>query len=160
MNLKTSRCLRRFWAAVRMRGMKRTRWVLLLTTLAISAIGGWLWWVKPIKVDMAIYAPATSLLYLESNRPLEVVETIVATDAWKVVEKASGTPGRPRPNRWLQSLVGWTGIGPIQSVILARAQVAVVVTDLGTTEEGDTLRVKPEGAVLIETHTPERRIRP
>ena len=140
--------------------MKRARWVLLLTTLAILTIGGWLWWVKPIKVDMAIYAPATSLLYLESNRPLEVVETIVATDAWKVVEKASGTPSSPRPNRWLQSLAGWTGIGPIQSVILARAQVAVVVTDLGTTEEGDTLRVKPEGAVLIETHTPERRIRP
>src|SRR6267378_165047 len=143
-----------------MRRMKRTRWVLLLTNLAILTIGGWLWWVKPIKVDMAIYAPATSLLYLESNRPFEVVETLVSTDAWKVVEKASGTPVSARPNRWLQSLVGWTGIGPIQSVILARAQVAVVVTDLGTTEEGDTLRVKPEGAVLIETHTPESRIRP
>src|ERR1700730_10658962 len=160
MNSRKGRYLRGFMTAVRMRGMKRTRWVLLLTTLAILAIGGWLWWVKPVKVDMATYAPATSLLYLESNRPLEVVETIVSTDAWKVVEKASGTPVSARPNRWLQSLVGWTGIGPIQSVILARAQVAVVVTDLGTTEEGDTLRVRPEGAVLIETHTSERRIRP
>src|SRR5438128_1485696 len=131
MNFKESRCLRRLWAAVRMRGMKRIRRVLLFTTLAILTIGGWLWWIKPIKVDMAIYAPATSLLYLESNRPLEVVESIAATDAWKVVEKASGMPGSPRPNRWLQSVVGWTGIGPIQSVILARAQVAVVVTDLG-----------------------------
>src|SRR5438309_2096914 len=143
-----------------MRRMKRTRWVLLLTNLAILTIGGWLWGVKPIRVDMAIYAPATSLLYLESNRPFEVVETLVSTDAWKVVEKASGTPVTARPNHWLQSLVGWTGIGPIQSVILARAQVAVVVTDLGATEEGDTLRVRPEGAVLIETHTPEHRIRP
>ena len=140
--------------------MKRSRWVILLSTLAILTIGGWLWWVKPHQVDMSIYAPATSLLYLESNRPLEVVETIVATDAWKVVEEALGTPDNARPNRWLQSLVGWTGIGPIQSVILSRAQVAVVVTDLGTTEEGDTLRVRPEGAVLIETHTLERRIRP
>jgi hypothetical protein len=34
------------------------------------------------------------------------------------------------------------------------------VTDLGTTEDGETLRVKPEGALLIETHTSERRIRP
>ena len=138
--------------------MKRTRWVILLTTLAIITICGW-WWIRPVTVDMATYAPANSLLYLESNRPLEVVETIVATDAWKVVEKALGTPDSAKPNRWLQRFVGWTGIGPIQSVILARAQVAVVVTDLGTTEEGDTLRVKPEGAVLIETHTPERRIR-
>jgi hypothetical protein len=30
---------------------------------------------------------------------------------------------------------------------------------LGTTEDGETLRVKPEGALLIETHTSERRIR-
>src|SRR6266850_731110 len=157
MNFNKCGCLRGFWAAVRMRVMKRTRWVILLT-LAIIIICGW-WWIRPVTVDMASYAPASSLLYLESNHPLEVVETIVATDAWKVVEKALGTPDSAKPNRGLQRFVGWTGIGPIQSVILARAQVAVVVTDLGTTEEGDTLRVKPEGAVLIETHTPERRIR-
>jgi len=140
--------------------MKRTQRAMLLALLAILIVAGWLWWVKPEKIDMAVYAPATSLLYLESNRPLAVVETIIGTDAWKVVETALGTRRSPRPNHWLQSVVGWTGIGPIQSVILARAQVAVVVTDLGTTEEGDTLRVKPEGAVLIETHTAERRIRP
>src|SRR6266566_1863072 len=86
MNLKESDCLRGFGPLVRMRDMKRSRWVILLTTLAILTIGGWLWWVKPHQVDMAIYAPAGSLLYLESNRPLEVIETIVATDAWKVVE--------------------------------------------------------------------------
>ena len=109
---------------------------------------------------MAIYAPATSLLYLESNRPLAVVDAIVGTDAWKIVDKASGTQSGAQPNRWLQSFIAWTGIGPIKSVILARSQLAVVVTDLGTTEDGETLRVKPEGAVLIETHTAERRIRP
>jgi len=143
-----------------MRGMKRTQKVLLIALLAILIVALWLWWVKPENVDMAVYAPSTSLLYLESNRPLTVVETIVGTDAWKVVEKTVGTRRGGPPNHWLQVLVGWTGIGPIQSVILARAQVAVVMTDLGTAEEGDTLRVKPEGAVLIETHTAERRIRP
>ena len=140
--------------------MRRLRWVWLLALLAILVVAGWLWWVRPEKVDMAIYAPATSLLYLESNRPLAVVDTIVGTDAWKIVDKASGTQPGAQPNRWLQSFIGWTGIGPIRSVILARSQLAVVVTDLGTTEDGETLRVKPEGAVLIETHTAERRIRP
>jgi len=140
--------------------MTRLRWVWLLGLLAISLVAAWLLWVRPEKVDMAIYAPATSLLYLESNRPLTVVDTIVGTDAWRIVDKASGTQPAAQPKDWLQSFIGWTGIGPIRSVILARAQLAVVVTDLGTTEDGETLRVKPEGAVLIETHTTESRIRP
>jgi len=139
--------------------MTRLRWVWLSALIAISAVAAWLWWVKPQKVDMAIYAPATSLLYLESNRPLAVVDAIVGTDAWKIVDKADAVQSRSQPGRWLQSFIGWTGIGPIKSVILARAQLAVVVTDLGTADEGETLKVKPEGAVLIETHTSERRIR-
>ncbi|MGI9068428.1 MAG: hypothetical protein ACR2HX_18740 [Pyrinomonadaceae bacterium] len=140
--------------------MTRLRWAWLLGLLAISLVAAWLLWVRPEKIDMAIYAPATSLLYLESNRPLAVVDTIVGTDAWRIVDKATGTQPVAQPKGWLQSFIGWTGIGPIESVILARAQLAVVVTDLGTTEDGETLRVKPEGAVLIETHTTESRIRP
>jgi hypothetical protein len=120
----------------------------------------WLWWVKPERIDMAGYAPASSLLYLEANRPMAVFDTLVGTDAWKIVDKASGSESAPQSRGWLQSFIGWTGIGPINSVILARAQLAVVVTDLGAIEEGETLRVKPEGALLIETHTSERRIRP
>lgn len=143
-----------------MPGMTRLRWVWLLTLIAISVVAAWLWWVKPEKVDMAIYAPATSLLYLESNRPIAVVDALVGTDAWKIIDKASGTRPAAQPRRWLQSIIAWTGIGPIRSVVLARAQLAVVVTELGTTEDGETLRVKPEVAVLIETHTAERRIRP
>lgn len=148
------------WATVRMPGMTRLRWVGLIFLLVISTVSAWLWWVRPEKVDMAIYAPATSLLYLESNRPLAVVDAIIDTDAWKIIEKAGGPQPGPQPKRWLQSFIGWTGMGPIRSVILARAQLAVVVTNLGTTEDGETLKVKPEGAVLIETHTAERRIRP
>ncbi len=140
--------------------MTRLRWVWLLGLLAISLVAAWLLWVRPQKVDMATYAPATSLIYLESNRPLAVVDTIVGTDAWRIVDKAIGTQPVAQPKGWLQSFIGWTGLGPIESVILARAQLAVVVTDLGTTEDGETLRVKPEGAVLIETHTAESRIRP
>jgi len=108
---------------------------------------------------MATYAPADSLLYMEANRPSQVVEALAGTDAGKILEQMTGSPTIPR-NPWFETVVGWTGIGPMQSVILARAQIAAVVTDLGTTEEGDELRIKPELAVLIETHTSERRIRP
>jgi hypothetical protein len=142
-----------------MRAMKRSSWILALAVLAVVVVAGWLWWVRPGKVDMATYAPANSLLYLESNRPLEVVEAITGTDAWKSVNNVVGAEMALPRNNWIQALVGWTGLGPVQSVVLSRAQLAVVVTDLRTTEEGDTLKLTPEGAVIIETHTADWRIR-
>jgi hypothetical protein len=138
--------------------MTRRRWFLIFTALTLAVAAIWLWWVKPESVDMAAYAPADSLLYLEANRPLEVVEGVTRTEAWKAFEKAMGSQSEPS-NHWLQSFVRWTGIGPVQSVTLSRAQVALVVTDLATTESGDTLKVTAEAAILIETHTAESRIK-
>lgn len=140
--------------------MRRSRWFLVAALVVIGLVASWLWWVKPKQVDMAAYAPANSLLYLESNHPSAVVQALASTDAWKIVDNLIGTQQSAFGNASLQRFVGWTGIGPIESVILARAQVAVVVTDLGATEEADTLRVKPEGALIIETQTAESRIRP
>ena len=142
-----------------MRPMRRIRRIVVGALFVFSVVACWLWWVKPKQVDMAQYAPADSLVYLESNRPLEVGESIARTDVWKDLETLTGHQDHSRRHRWLQQLVAWTGIGPIQSVILARAQLAIVVTQLGTSEEADTLRVKPEGAAIIETHTAESRIR-
>ncbi|MDQ2974719.1 MAG: hypothetical protein M3R69_04800 [Acidobacteriota bacterium] len=139
--------------------MTRIRWFLVWALLAGALVAVWLWWVRPKKVDMASYAPANSLVYLESNSPLAVVEAIADTDGWNVVAQVIGSSQNRSRQPWLQRFVGWTGIGPVQSVILSRAQLAIVVTDLGTTAEGDTLKIKPQGAVLIETHTTESRIR-
>lgn len=139
--------------------MRRRLWILVFAALVLAVIAVWLWLVRPEKVDMAAYAPADSLLYLEANRPLEVVEAVAETDAWRAFEKIMGAPPSAPRSHLLESFVRWTGIGPIQSVILSRAQVAVVITDLGTTESEDTLKLKSEGAILIETHTAEGRIR-
>lgn len=109
---------------------------------------------------MAAYAPANSLLYLEANRPLDVFDEVVSSEAWRVVTNVTGTPAVNSKSHWLRGFMRWTGIGPIQTVILARSQVAVVVNELRTAEEGDTLKIKPEAALLIETHTAERRIKP
>jgi hypothetical protein len=140
--------------------MARSRRFSLIVALLFAIFAAWLWWVKPRNVDMATYAPADSLLYLEADRPSEVVETIAGTEAWKLVENIVGSSRGTFETHWLRPFIRWTGIGPIQSVILARAQVAVVVTDLRIEEEGETLNVKPEWALLIETHTSEWRIRP
>jgi len=139
--------------------MRQRRWTLLFILFVFAIITSWLWWVRPKKVDMATYAPADSLLYIEANRPLDVAETIAGTDAWRAFEKTIGAPSITPRSRWLQGFIRWTGIGPIQSVILARAQIAAVVTDLDAIEEGETLRIKQEEAILIETHTSEGRIK-
>jgi hypothetical protein len=136
------------------------RWIILILGLLVAVVAGRLWFGRPQPVDMAAYAPADSLLYLEANHPLAVAQAVVGTDAWKAFEKVMGTQSAAGRSRWLQTFIGVTGIGPIQSVVLARAQVAAVVTNLGTTEDGQNLQIKPEGAVLIETHTAEFRIKP
>jgi hypothetical protein len=139
--------------------MKRRRVFLLFALLGILFVVGFSWWSRPQPIDLAIYAPADSLLYLESNRPLAVVEAISNTDAWRLLHQEMGLPTISRRSQWSASFIRWTGIGPIESVLLARSQVAVVVTDLGTVEEENTLRVRPEAALLVETHTSQRRTR-
>jgi hypothetical protein len=139
--------------------MKRRSRFLLLALLMGCLIAGWLIWARPRNVDMAAYAPADSLLYLEANRPVEILDAVSSTDAWKAVANLTGTPASESQGRALRALVRWTGLGPIRTVILSRSQVAVVISDLRTVEEGASLNVKTEGAFLIETHTSERRIR-
>jgi hypothetical protein len=140
--------------------MKRSGRLLVVTMLLCGVIAAWLFWVNPKNVDMAAYAPADSLLYLEANRPSEILDAISTTEAWRGISNARGAPALGAKTRWLQGVMRWTGVGPIRTVILARSQVAVVVSELRTAEEGDALKVRPEGALIIETHTAESRIRP
>ncbi len=109
---------------------------------------------------MANYAPADALVYLECNSLLDVADAIAGTDAWRELSPLLGKSGGPPPRRWLTRVISWTGIGPTRSVILARAQLAAVILDLGAKEQGETLTIKPEAAILIETHTSARRMRP
>lgn len=140
--------------------MTKTRSALLVGVLLITVSGLWIFFARPEQVDMATYAPADSLLYIEANHPSEIVEAIAGTEAWKDFEGLVGPLASPPGRPWIRNIVANTGIGPIQSVILARAQIAIVLTDLRTSEEGETLNVKPEGTLLIETHTASSRVRP
>lgn len=109
---------------------------------------------------MAAYAPSDALVYIECNSLVDVGEGILNTNAWRALWPQLGA-GNPRPPRsWLRHVISWTGIGPTSTVILTRAQVAAVMLDLGTTEQGESLTIKPEAAILLETHTSQRRIRP
>ncbi len=133
---------------------------MLLLFAAPALFSGVIWflWVRPKPVDMAQFAPANSLLYLEANHPAEVLFALAKTDAWKSFIQSGDAPSFS-DGGLSQRLLRITGVGPIDSVLMARSQVAVVVTDFGARESGDTLNVKPEAAMIVETHTSERRIR-
>ncbi|CAN5429069.1 hypothetical protein BH20ACI3_BH20ACI3_29980 [soil metagenome] len=139
--------------------MKRKGLVLAIGFIVIIVVAAWLWRSRPQSSDMATYAPADSLVYLECNSLLDVLQGIANTDAWKELSPLLGTSAPQPPNRGLTRLISWTGLGPTRTVILSRAQLATVILDLGAKEKGETLTIKPEAAILIETHTAERRIR-
>jgi hypothetical protein len=141
-----------------MRPMTRLRYpalMILVSVVVLVTVG--LWWAHPRQVDMAAYAPADSLLYLEANNPAAVLDSIAHTDAWRLL--TNSPQERAVSQSWIQRFVRLTGIGPIESVLLARSQVAVVVKDVGTTEEGSTLRLRPLAAVIIDSHTSKNRTR-
>jgi hypothetical protein len=139
--------------------MNRTRRFLLLALALCVGIAIWLWWSRPVPVDMANYAPADSLLYLEANEPYEIFNAVSSTQAWRLLAQTTGMPPTEGKTHYLSGLMRWTGIGPTRSVILSRAQVAVVVSELRAGEEGEALNIKHEGALLVETHTSASRIR-
>lgn len=109
---------------------------------------------------MAGYAPNNSLAYLESNSLPDVLEQVSQTEAWKALVPAIGLKPEIWPNNLLTKIMGLTGIGPVRHVLLARSQVAVVVLELGSSEEGEILNVTPAAALLVETHSSASRIRP
>lgn len=138
--------------------MKIFRRVLLAAVLLLLIALVWIWLSRPQQIDMSAYAPATSLVYLESNSLMDVVDGVASTETWKSVRPLLGNIKTDWPGAKTRRLVALTGLGPTSSVILTRAQVAMVMLDLGAREEGDTMTLKPEAAMLIETHTSKRRI--
>ena len=140
--------------------MRLIKKLLLIAAVLVIAGSVWLWWNRPRKVDMAAYAPSDALVYIECNSLLDVGDSILNTNTWRELWPLLGA-GNPRPPQsWLRRVIAWTGIGSTQTVILTRAQAAAVMLDLGASEQGENLTIKPEAAILVETHTSQRRIQP
>ena len=138
--------------------MKRLRLLLVFLLLAVLLFGAWLWISAPGKVDLADYAPADSLVYVEFNSLADVARAIQQTDAWKAA--APITHSKPANENRLFTAAARAGIGPIESVLFARTQVALVVVGLNTIEQDQTLRLRPEIALIAETHTSRWRTKP
>jgi hypothetical protein len=138
--------------------MRLLRIVLIVMLLGIVAAGLWLWLNLPGKVDLAEYAPADSLVYVEFNNLADVARAIQYTDVWKAAAPIMHSKA-PDQNRILTT-AAHAGVAPIESVLFARTQVALVVVGLNTAEQDNTLKVRPEIALIAETHTTKWRTRP
>src|SRR5919106_6193940 len=112
--------------------MKSLRTFLLLALLLVLIGAAWLWFSLPARVDLADYAPADSLLYVELNSPAEVAQAIQHSDVWKAA--APITRSNPSPKNRFMTAAARAGVGPIEAVLFARAQVALVVVGLNTSE--------------------------
>ena len=138
--------------------MKFLRPLVALVLLLILIVAVWLWWNTPSRVDMANYAPADSLVYVEFNNLEDVANAIQHSEAWQSATTITKT--KPASQNRLLHAAARAGIGPLPAVLFARAQVALVVVGLNTTEETDTLKVRPEVAIIAETHTSRWRTKP
>src|SRR5215210_7563337 len=116
-----------------MRGRLRT--LLLVAAALVLLVAAWLWWNRPQPVDMAAYAPADALAYLEANSLPDILNGLTSTDAWQALAPPAGLRTDFTQLGWLSRAAAWTGIGPAETVVLARAQVAVVVMGLEAAEE-------------------------
>ncbi len=141
-----------------MRAMKFVR-PLLASVLLLIVIGAvWLWWSRPSRVDMADYAPADSLVYVEFNDLAAVAQAIQHSDVWQAA--APVIKSKPTAQSRVMTAAARSGFGPLEAVLFARTQIALVVVGMNTSEENDTLRVRPEVAVIAETHTSRWRTKP
>jgi hypothetical protein len=130
--------------------------VLLLAVLAFA----WLWLTRPQRVDMTAYAPADSIVYAEADSLPAIIDGFTSTDAWRELAPAAGVEARPGGTGWLPSFLSFTGLGPSDAVVLARAQVAVTVLGFQAAEESDTtLKFTPRAALVAETHSSGWRVR-
>ena len=139
--------------------MRLPRKPILLLIVLVGILFVWVYWNRPTKVDMAIYVPADCLAYIESNDLTQIASGIDGTEAWKSLAAPLGASSSLLPNRWLIRLARWTGIGSANAVLAARSQVALVFNNAQATESDTTLTIKPLAALIIETHTSQRRMR-
>ncbi len=133
--------------------------MLLLTGGLVLLASIWLWWNRYQKVDMAAYVPAETLVYLEANSLSDITSAVTSTDAWKALAVPAGIKTDLGKLGWVSHLASWTGIGPADAVVFSRSQVAVAVLGFDAADAGETLKVKPRYAVVIETHTSSARAR-
>ena len=111
---------------------------------------------RPHRVAMERYAPADALVFIEIDSLADLVDGLTGTKAWRELAPVLGLSSQLRQIGTLTDLIGRSGLGPDEVVLAGRAQFAVAITGIesttGETDEGPFIHLKPDFALLIETH--------
>lgn len=132
--------------------------IVLAALLIIAAI--WVWWNRPVKVDMTAYVPGDSLVYIEVNDLPRVLAGLTSIAAWRELSPKAGVTTDYDRLLKFSGLAATTGVGKSEWVVLARSQVALVMLGFDAVEKPDAvLKLTPRVALVAETHTSEWRVR-
>src|SRR5262245_38580313 len=128
----------------------------IIAFVIVVVAGGFLLLRRPPRVAMERYVPADVLAFVEIDSLADVMDGLTRTRAWTELAPVLGLSSQLRQVGLAADLIGRTGIGPDEAVIAGRAQLAVAITGIesnaGETEAGPYLHVKPDFALIIETH--------
>ena len=130
----------------------RLRSGILIAVLAAAAIAlalAYTFWPKRPKVEMPQYAPASALIYVEVKDVPDLLNGLTSTTAWKQLAPALGLSSQLNYLGDIGSFSAATGLGSQEAVVLARAQIALVVTSIEAKGE----EVTPRIALIVKTHS-------
>lgn len=130
-------------------GLTRKGLLLVVLALLLLAGGGWFYSQRVTTVDLAAYVPESAIGYLEINDWTELADDLAGTRAWQDLAPAYGLWDKWPYLGEAATIIRATGLGRDEWVVLARAQLALVVTSLELRGE----EVKPRLALIAETHT-------
>ena len=136
------------------RSSRKTIFFTLLTALLLLACS-WIFSQRVQRVAMESYVPESALGYFEVRDLPQLLDNFTSTTAWQKLAPVYGLPDKLSYLGKAGAFARWTGIGPVESVVLSRAQVAAVITGIEVRGE----EVRPRLAIIAETHTGENRLR-
>lgn len=102
------------------------------------------------------YIPADALAFIEINSVTDVADGLTDTKAWRELAPVLGLSSQLRQVGSIADLIGRSGLGPDDIVVAGRAQCAIAITGIesrtGESEEGAFIHLKPDFALIVETH--------
>lgn len=137
--------------------MKILKRVGIVTAVLVVLGAVWIWWNRPGHTDLATYVPGDAMAYFEADSLPAITSAMTATDAWQALAPSAGIRPIVAESGWIARLASWTGIGPAESVVFSRAQVAVVVLGMDAAAGEEALLVRPRYGLVIDSHTGQSR---
>lgn len=105
---------------------------------------------------MERYVPGTALAFVEIDSLADVSDGLTGTQAFRELAPVLGLSSQLAQVGIAADLIGRTGLGPDEAVLIGRAQFAIALTGIessaGQTEEGPYLHLRPQFVLIIESH--------